>query len=170
MGIIARRHRADPAAPHVVICGAGFAGLSAVSPLTRAGLRVTLVDGHLYSTFQPLLYQVATAGLNPGDVAFPAGSFARRYGANYRHGELDRIDPASRQVTLTNGLELDYDYLIIAAGANVRQREGCRQAATAAFIGLRQELRAFADPHGSQCRHAPRRLADGAPLQHVKNR
>jgi NADH dehydrogenase len=118
VGIIARRHRADPAAPHVVICGAGFAGLSAISRLTRAGLRVTLVDGHLYSTFQPLLYQVATAGLNPGDVAFPAGSFARRYGANYRHGELDRIDPASRQVTLTNGLELDYDYLIIAAGVS----------------------------------------------------
>ena len=74
---IARRHQADPDAPHVVICGAGFAGLSAISRLTRAGLRVTLVDGHLYSTFQPLLYQVATAGLNPGDVAYPAGGFAR---------------------------------------------------------------------------------------------
>ena len=59
---IARRRQADPAAPHVVICGAGFGGLSAISRLTRAGMRVTLVDGHLYSTFQPLLYQVATAG------------------------------------------------------------------------------------------------------------
>ncbi len=102
----------------MVICGAGFAGLSAISRLTRAGLRVTLVDGHLYSTFQPLLYQVATAGLNPGDVAFPAGSFARRYGAVYRHGELTRIDTAARRVTLTSGLELDYDYLIIAAGVS----------------------------------------------------
>ncbi len=102
----------------MVICGAGFAGLSAISRLTRAGLRVTLVDGHLYSTFQPLLYQVATAGLNPGDVAFPVGSFARRYAAVYRHGELTRIDTAARRITLTSGLELDYDYLIIAAGVS----------------------------------------------------
>ena len=77
---------------------------------------MTLVDGHLYSTFQPLLYQVATAGLNPGDVAYPAGGFAGRYGANFRHGELAAIDPASRRIKLTNGLELGYDYLIIATG------------------------------------------------------
>jgi NADH dehydrogenase len=115
---IARRHRADPGAPQVVICGAGFAGLSAISRLTRAGMRVTLVDGHLYSTFQPLLYQVATAGLNPGDVSYPAGGFARRYGAIFRHGELAAIDQASRSVTFTNGLELSYDYLIIATGVS----------------------------------------------------
>ena len=88
--MIARRRQADPNAPHVVICGAGFGGLSAISRLTRAGMRVTLVDGHLYSTFQPLLYQVATAGLNPGDVAYPAGGFVRRYGAVYRRGEAGR--------------------------------------------------------------------------------
>src|SRR5690348_7723316 len=109
---IARRRQADPNAPQVVICGAGFGGLSAVATLTRAGMRVTLVDGHLYSTFQPLLYQVATGGLNPGDVAYPAGGFARRYGAIYRRGELAAIDSASRQITLSNGRELGYDYLI----------------------------------------------------------
>jgi NADH:ubiquinone reductase (H+-translocating) len=102
----------------VVICGAGFAGLAAIRPLTRAGLRVTLVDGHLYSTFQPLLYQVATAGLNPGDVAYPAGGFAGKYGANFRRGQLDRIDQAARKITLSNGLELSYDYLIIATGVS----------------------------------------------------
>jgi len=102
----------------VVICGAGFGGLSAISRLTRAGLRVTLVDGHLYSTFQPLLYQVATSGLNPGDVAYPAGGFARRYGAIFRHGELATIDLESRRIKLTNGLELGYDYLIIATGVS----------------------------------------------------
>jgi len=102
----------------VVICGAGFAGLSAISRLTRAGLRVTLVDGHLYSTFQPLLYQVATSGLNPGDVAYPAGGFARRYGAIFRHGELATIDSESRRIKLTNGLELGYDYLIVATGVS----------------------------------------------------
>jgi NADH:ubiquinone reductase (H+-translocating) len=115
---IARRHQADPEAPHVVICGAGFGGLSAIKRLVRAGMRVTLVDGHLYSTFQPLLYQVATGGLNPGDVAYPAGGFVRRYGAIYRHGELAAIDPASRSVKLTNGLEFGYDYLILATGVS----------------------------------------------------
>jgi NADH:ubiquinone reductase (H+-translocating) len=115
---MARRHQADPNAPQVVICGAGFAGLSAISRLTRAGLRVTLVDAHLYSTFQPLLYQVATSGLNPGDVAYPAGGFARRYGAIFRQGELATIDSESRRIKLTNGLELGYDYLVIATGVS----------------------------------------------------
>ena len=115
---IARRHPADPDAPHVVICGAGFGGLAAISRLTRARMRVTLVDGHLYSTFQPLLYQVATGGLNPGDVAYPAGGFARRYGAVYRRGELAGIDLASRRVKLNNGRDLGYDYLIVATGVS----------------------------------------------------
>jgi len=115
---IARRHQADPNAPHVVICGAGFGGISAVGRLTQAGMRVTLVDGHLYSTFQPLLYQVATGGLNPGDVAYPAGGFVGRYGANYRHGELAAIDSASRRIKLANGRELGYDYLIVATGVS----------------------------------------------------
>jgi NADH:ubiquinone reductase (H+-translocating) len=79
---------------------------------------VTLVDGHLYSTFQPLLYQVATAGLNPGDVAYPAGGFAGRYRAIFRQGELAAIDSASRRIKLTNGLELGYDYLIVATGVS----------------------------------------------------
>src|SRR6201982_2278381 len=113
---IARKRQADPDAPHVVICGAGFGGLSAISRLTRAGMRVTLVDGHLYSTFQPLLYQVATAGLNPGDVAYPAGGFARRYGAVFRRGELAAIDPASRRIKFSNGHDMSYDYLILATG------------------------------------------------------
>jgi NADH:ubiquinone reductase (H+-translocating) len=122
---MARRRQADPNAPRVIICGAGFAGLSAISRLTRAGMRVTLVDGHLYSTFQPLLYQVATGGLNPGDVAYPAGGFAGRYGAIFRCGELAAIDTASRLVKLGNGLELGYDYLILATGVS------------AAFYGLK---------------------------------
>jgi NADH dehydrogenase len=115
---IARKRQADPDAPHVLICGAGFGGLSAIDRLTRSGLRVTLLDRHLYSTFQPLLYQVATAGLNPGDVAYPAGGFVRRYGAIYRRGELSAIDPAARLVKLADGRELGYDYLILAAGVS----------------------------------------------------
>ena len=81
-------------------------------------MRGTLIDSHLYSTFQPLLYQVATAGLNPGDVAYPAGGFVRRYGAIFRRGELAAIDSASRRIKLTNGRELGYDYLILATGVS----------------------------------------------------
>ena len=133
----------------MVICGAGFGGLSAISRLTRAGLRVTLVDGHLYSTFQPLLYQVATAGLNPGDVTYPAGGFAGRYGAIFRHGELAAIDSASRRIKLTNGLELGYDYLVIATGVSAAYH-GIKGAADHTFglytrsdaIALRDHLMA----------------------------
>jgi NADH:ubiquinone reductase (H+-translocating) len=149
---IARRHQADPKAPQVVICGAGFAGLAAIKPLTRAGMRVTLVDGHLYSTFQPLLYQVATAGLNPGDVTYPAGGFAGRYGGIFRHGELAAIDAASRRIKLSNGLELGYDYLVIAAGVSATYH-GIKGAAEHTFalytrtdaIGLRDHLLAAFD-------------------------
>src|SRR6478609_10799401 len=56
--------------PHVVIVGGGFGGLSAIRALRKADVDITLVDRHTYNTFQPLLYQVATAGLNPGDVTF----------------------------------------------------------------------------------------------------
>ncbi|HEX2745460.1 MAG TPA: NAD(P)/FAD-dependent oxidoreductase [Streptosporangiaceae bacterium] len=118
MRTIARKRQTDPDAPHVVICGAGFGGLSGISRLTRAGIRVTLVDEHLYSTFQPLLYQVATAGLNPGDVAYPAGGFVRRYGANFRRGEVAAIDSTSRSIKLSNGREAEYDYLIVATGVS----------------------------------------------------
>jgi NADH dehydrogenase len=100
----------------VVICGAGFGGLSAVKRLTRAGMRVTVLDAHLYSTFQPLLYQVATGGLNPGDVAYPVGGFVGRYRAVFRLGELAAIDSASRTIKLRGGHELGYDYLVIATG------------------------------------------------------
>ena len=61
--------------PHVIIVGAGFAGLSAVGGLRKAGFMVTVIDKNLYSTFQPLLYQVATGGLNPGDVSYAVGGF-----------------------------------------------------------------------------------------------
>ena len=133
----------------MVICGAGFAGLSAISRLTRASLRVTVVDAHLYSTFQPLLYQVATSGLNPGDVAYPAGGIARRYGAIFRHGELATIDSESRRIKLTNGLELGYDYLIIATGVSAAYH-GIKGAAEHTFalytrtdaIALRDHLMA----------------------------
>ena len=103
-------------APNVVIIGAGFAGLSAVGHLRKAGLRVTVIDKNLYSTFQPLLYQVATGGLNPGDVAYPVGGFTARRDARYIRGELTAIDAGTRVVRLEGGREIGYDYLILATG------------------------------------------------------
>jgi NADH dehydrogenase len=105
-----------PGAASVVVVGAGFAGLSGMRILARAGLHVTLVDHNIYSTFQPLLYQVATAGLNPGDIAYPARGFTRKYGVRFRRGELKTIDPQARWVTLADGGQLHYDYLVIATG------------------------------------------------------
>src|SRR5579863_9299185 len=92
-----------PGAASVVVVGAGFAGLSGMRILAQAGLHVTLVDHNIYSTFQPLLYQVATAGLNPGDIAYPARGFTRKYGVRFRRGELKTIDPQARWVTLADG-------------------------------------------------------------------
>src|ERR1700722_336086 len=105
-------------APHVVIVGAGFAGLAAVSKLRKAGVQVTVVDKNLYSTFQPLLYQVATGGLNPGDVAYPVGGFTARRNARHIRGDLAASDPAGCVAGLGGGRELGYDYLIVAAGVS----------------------------------------------------
>jgi NADH dehydrogenase len=102
--------------PKVVIIGAGFAGLSAVDRLRKAGLHVTVIDKNLYSTFQPLLYQVATGGLNPGDVAYPVGGITTKRHARYIRGELAAIDSGARLVRLASGREIGYDYLILATG------------------------------------------------------
>ncbi len=109
----------------IVIAGAGFAALSALRSLPAApGLGVTLVDQNSYSTFQPLLYQVATAGLTAADVAYPIRAVAHRTGAEFRRAKIIRVDPAGRQVCLADGTVLDYDYLILATGV------------TAAFFGV----------------------------------
>jgi len=104
--------------PHVVIVGAGFAGLSAVGSLRKAGIPVTVIDKNLYSTFQPLLYQVATGGLNPGDISYPVGGFAARRSARYLRGDLTTIDQRARRVRLDDGREIGYDYLILATGVS----------------------------------------------------
>jgi len=80
------------------------------------GTQTTLIDRNIYATFQPLLYEVASAGLSSSDVAYPARSVSRRHHAAFRHGELTGIDPAARQVTLDGDATLGYDYLILATG------------------------------------------------------
>src|SRR6516164_1652979 len=78
--------------PRVVVVGAGFAGLTAISRLAKSRARVTLVDRNVYSTFQPLLYQVATAGLTSADVAYPNWTATGRRGARFRKAELVGLD------------------------------------------------------------------------------
>jgi NADH dehydrogenase len=111
-----KQHPADGGTARVVVVGAGFGGLAAVRKLAGAGVRTTLVDRHSYSTFQPLLYEVASAGLTSSDVAYPVRSVSRKHQAAFRHGELAAIDPAARQIVLADGARLGYDYLILATG------------------------------------------------------
>ncbi|WP_371152347.1 NAD(P)/FAD-dependent oxidoreductase [Buchananella felis] len=108
--------RARQDAPHVVIVGGGFAGLSALAKATRAGLHVTLIDRHPYTTFQPLLYQVATGGLNPGDITYSLRRLASNHGAAFRQGQVSWIDPEAKTVFLDQGDEISYDKLILTAG------------------------------------------------------
>ncbi|HEV8434572.1 MAG TPA: NAD(P)/FAD-dependent oxidoreductase [Thermoanaerobaculia bacterium] len=104
--------------PHVVILGGGFAGLYATRALRRAPVRITLVDRHNYHLFQPLLYQVATAGLNPSDIAAPIRNILRRQrNVAVLLGEAASIDVTGKVVKLKDGAELTYDYLIVATGA-----------------------------------------------------
>jgi NADH:quinone reductase (non-electrogenic) len=102
---------------HVVIIGGGFAGLYAARTLRRAPVRVTLVDRRNFHLFQPLLYQVATGGLSPGDIAAPLRSILQRHHrVRVLLAEAVGLDPAARRLELADG-ELCYDSLIVAVGA-----------------------------------------------------
>lgn len=103
---------------HVVVLGAGFAGLHAVRELSREpGVRVTLVDRNNYHLFQPLLYQVATAGLEAPQIAFPIRAFLRKHkNARFLLGSAEGVDPRAR-VLWVEGRPITYDYLIVGTGA-----------------------------------------------------
>src|SRR6202167_583143 len=112
--------------PHVVIIGGGFAGVAAAKVLADQDVRVTIIDQHNFHTFQPLLYQVATAGLEPADVAFPIRTiFGHAPNVRFRHALVRSVDQSRNLVTLTDGAEVLYDHLVIATGA------------TAAFFGVK---------------------------------
>ena len=101
----------------VVILGAGFAGLSVAKALAKAPVHVTLIDRRNYHLFQPLLYQVATAGLSPADIAMPIRSIlSRQRNATVVLGRVMAIDMATRVVS-TDAREIPYDILIVATGA-----------------------------------------------------
>jgi NADH dehydrogenase len=102
--------------PHVVIVGAGFGGLSAASELAKEGFRVTLLDRHPYNTFQPLLYQVATGGLNAGDVTYSLRFFSARHKIRFRCTKVVGVDHDAREVECDDGIKISYDYLIVSTG------------------------------------------------------
>jgi NADH:quinone reductase (non-electrogenic) len=108
--------------PHVVIVGGGFGGLTAARRLRRSDVDVTVIDRTNHHTFQPLLYQVATATLNPSDITAPIRHVLRtQRNATVLLAEVESVDATNHRLTIDEGDEsmrvIDYDYLIIAAGA-----------------------------------------------------
>ena len=105
--------------PQVLIVGAGFGGLAAAKVLGKAPVDVTIVDQRNHHLFQPLLYQVATAGLSPADIAAPIRAIVK--GSANTSVLLDRVngvDATTRQVTLAGGRSVRFDWLILATGAH----------------------------------------------------
>lgn len=104
--------------PHVVIVGAGFAGVELVKQLRRAPVRITLIDRHNYHLFQPLLYQAATAVLAPSEIAWPIREIFRdRDDVEVVLDTVTSIDRVSRNVCLASGTSIGFDMLVIATGA-----------------------------------------------------
>jgi NADH dehydrogenase len=106
------------ALPHVVIVGGGFGGLWATRALASASVRITLIDRCNHHLFQPLLYQVATAGLSSPDIAAPLRHILRKQrNVEVRLAEVRNIAAAEKRITLEDGDELAFDYLLVATGA-----------------------------------------------------
>jgi NADH dehydrogenase len=111
--------------PHVIIVGGGFGGLEVARGLANKNVRVTIIDRHNFHTFLPLLYQVATAMLEPAEVAYPIRTvFGKAQNVRFRHGQVRHVDHQRQLVVLADDTELPYDQLVIATGA------------TAAFFGI----------------------------------
>src|SRR5215207_10489101 len=102
--------------PHVVIVGAGFGGMEVARKLAKAPVTITLIDKHNYHLFQPLLYQVAIAGLVPSQIAYPLRTiFRKQKNVNFQMGEVSSIDFKSRYIK-ADGSVIAYDYLILSVG------------------------------------------------------
>jgi len=102
--------------PRVVIIGGGFGGISVAQGLKNAPFQVVMIDRHNYHTFQPLLYQVASGGLEPDSIAFPLRKmFAKQDNLSFRMAEVQRVDPEEKYVHTSIGA-ISYDYLVMATG------------------------------------------------------
>src|SRR6187399_3252076 len=101
-----------PDQPHVVVLGAGFGGVGAVQKLRDADVRITIIDQHDYHTFQPLLYQVATAELSATEIGFPVRDLLHKHqNVTCHQTTVERIDLAGRQVVVADMPPIAYDYL-----------------------------------------------------------
>src|SRR6266700_2974492 len=101
----------------VVILGGGFGGLAAAQKLKRAPVEVTLIDRRNFHLFQPLLYQVATGSLSPGEIAAPLrGVLSKQKNTQVLLGEAVDVDPGAKRVILRDGAAFEYDSLIVATG------------------------------------------------------
>ena len=101
--------------PRVVIVGGGFGGLSAAKNLRAEAVEITLLDRRNHHVFSPLLYQVASAALSPGDIASPIRWILRRQrNVEVLLADVDRIDPDAKRVHLADGAQIVYDYAIVA--------------------------------------------------------
>ena len=102
--------------PHVVIIGAGFGGIRTARALAKHKVKITLIDKYNYHLFQPLLYQVATAGLSVDDIAYPVRAiFRKQKNVDFRLAEVSDVDFDDKVVTMNTG-KISYDYLVVAAG------------------------------------------------------
>lgn len=105
--------------PHVVVVGGGFGGLAAIRGLRKADVDITLIDRHTYNTFNPLLYQVATASLNPGDITwFLRAVRSRQSNVRFVKGIVVGIDHDAKLLSLFGDVSVSYDYLILANGVS----------------------------------------------------
>lgn len=107
----------DSTLKHLVIVGGGFAGLYAAKTLQKKNIRITLIDRRNFHLFQPLLYQVATGGLSPGDIAYPLRAVLKHNPrARVIQDKVVDVRPASNEIVLKDGGTLSYDYLLLATG------------------------------------------------------
>src|SRR6185312_8552696 len=109
---------ADARVPQVVIIGGGFGGLKAAEALAKLPVHITIVDRRNHHTFQPLLYQVATAGLSPAEIAAPIREILGHFrNVEVLLGEAIGVDVENRKLHF-HGYDLSYDYLVVAAGSS----------------------------------------------------
>jgi len=102
--------------PHIVIIGAGFGGMQVARGLAHAPIRITLIDRHNYHLFQPLLYQVAIAGLLPSQIAYPLRTiFRKQKNLTFQMGEVTEVNLESKYIKM-DGSVIAYDYLVLAVG------------------------------------------------------